>query len=294
MRRGGVILLLIIGYAFFFLKGEAALWASPPERDSGQKAIHKPEGKPAGNGPSKVAKEGGEKPYTALVEKNIFSPDRKEFPLPISTMGLPLGSMKRQPTRPQVVLYGVTLAGDYQSASIVQQGRPLKRGEREMVTLKVGDMVGEYKLTKILSDRILLEAEEDRFEILLYDATKPKSRTAVRTETRPAAVTSALTGPSPVEPARPVTPGPLAQETPRPTVPAAIPSQERVATPPGPAPGLPLAVTPPTPQAPQPTTPSPSPVFSPRRRLPVPGSPGSPYPELPQPQSAPRESEEPS
>ncbi len=293
MRRG-VILLLIIGCAFVFLEGEAPLWASSLEKDSGQKVIHKPEGKVAGNDPSKVVKEGGEKPYTALVEKNIFSPDRKEFPLPVSTIGSPMGSIKKPPTRPQVVLYGVTLAGDYQSASIVQQGRPLKKGEREMVTLKVGDMVGEYKLTKILSDRILLEAEEDRFEILLYDVTKPKSRTAVRTETRPAAVTSALTGPSPAEPARPLAPGPLAPEVPRPTVPAPTPSQERVGSPPGTAPGLPLAVTPPTPQAPQPATPSPPPVFSPRRRIPIPGSLGSPYPEPTQPQSVPRESEGPS
>lgn len=283
MRRG-YILLLIAGFLFIFLKGEPELWSSSAEKVSGQKGPQKQEGKPAGNEPSKAVKVPSEKPYTALVERNIFSPERKEFPLPISS---PSGLVKKQPARPQVVLYGVTLAADYQSASIVHQGRSLKKGEREIVTVKVGDMIGEYKLKTILSDRILLEAEEDSFEILLYDPGKPKSRTAIRTETKPAAVTSALTGPAPIEPTRPGTTGPPTPEVPRPTVPPAVPGQERVAIPPVPAPGVPPAVTPPIPPAPQPTTPTQPPVYSPRRRMPMPGS---SYPESSSPQAVPRES----
>ena len=44
------------------------------------------------------------------------------------------------------------------------------------MNLKIGDRVGEYKLVKILPDRIALEAMEDTFEVLLSDPNKPKQR----------------------------------------------------------------------------------------------------------------------
>jgi hypothetical protein len=139
--------------------------------------------------------------YITIAEKNIFSPERKDFPVMVSGGGPgggPGGAFVKKPiVRPQVVLYGVTLLEDYQSASIVNPGRPLKRGEREILNLKVGEQVGEYKLTKILSDRIILEAEEDNFEVLLYDAKMPKRRSDIKTENRPATVTSTLPAPSP-------------------------------------------------------------------------------------------------
>jgi hypothetical protein len=216
-------------------------------------------------------------PYAALAEQNIFNPERKEFPYLVS----PATSMKKPPTRPQLVLYGVTLAGDYQSASLVHAGRTLKKGEREMLTLKVGEKIGEYELTKILPDRISLESEGDSFEVLLYDAAKPKPRTAVRTESKPAAVTSALpgpAGPSPIELPRPGVPGVPTSERPeiiRPTVPSPVPGQERVATPPLPTP------------APQTTTPSTPPVYSPRRRVPISAPPGTPAPGTTPPQAVP-------
>jgi hypothetical protein len=121
-----------------------------------------------------------------ISEKNIFSPERKDFPIQTGPEG------KKPVVRPQIILYGVTMAGDYQSASISNPGRPLKKGEREAMTLKIGDRIGEYKLAKILPDRIALEAVEDTFEVLLHDPNKPKQRIYAKTETKPAAITSAL------------------------------------------------------------------------------------------------------
>ncbi len=284
----GLILILIIGLAFDFLIGESLSRESSSEKVSNQRAIQKPEGKPVGNGPSTQVKETSEKPYTVLVEKNIFSPERKEFPIQVVS---PMGSVKKPPARPQVVLYGVTLAGDYQSASIVQPGRPLRKGERELMTLKVGDKVGEYQLTKILSDRITLAAEEDSFDVLLYDATKTKMRTATRTESKPASVTSALTGPASAEPTRPGGPGVPIPEIPRPTAPSPIPTPERMVPPPLADPTVPPAIIPSTAPTPQPVTPSPPPVYPPRRRIPIPGSPS---PEATPQQVVPRESGGPS
>jgi len=124
-----------------------------------------------------------------ISERNIFSPERKDFPIQTGPEG------KKPVVRPQIILYGVTMAGDYQSASISNPGRPLKKGEREAMTLKIGDRVGGYKLSKILPDRIALEAVEDTFEVLLYDPNKPKQRIYAKAETRPAAITSVLPTP---------------------------------------------------------------------------------------------------
>ena len=108
--------------------------------------------------------------YLSIAEKNIFNPERKDFPVTGS------GSAMKPAVRPQVILYGVTIAKDYQSASVANPGRPLKKGERDLMTLKLGERIGEYKLTKVLSDRIMLEAEGDVFEVLLYDPKAPKRR----------------------------------------------------------------------------------------------------------------------
>jgi hypothetical protein len=125
--------------------------------------------------------------YISISEKNIFSPERKDFPVATATI-----EGKKPIVRPQVVLYGITILGDFQTASVVNPGRPLKKGERETMTLKVGDRVGEYKITKISPDRITLDAGEDRFEVLLYDPSMPKKRVV---PARPSTVTS--TAPAP-------------------------------------------------------------------------------------------------
>lgn len=125
--------------------------------------------------------------YVPISEKNIFSPERKDFPT--VTAGKP-----NPVARPQVILYGVTIAGDYQAASVVNPGRPLYKGERETKTIKIGDQMGGYKLAKIMPDRITMEAPGDSFDVLLYDPKAPKKRVETR-------IAEAKTGqPSPAGP----------------------------------------------------------------------------------------------
>jgi hypothetical protein len=178
--------------------------------------------------------------FIPIAEKNIFNPERKDFPV----LGGSVMSGKSL-VRPQVVLYGVTIAGDYQAASLVQVGRPLQKGERETVTVKLGERIGEYRLTKVSSDRVTLETEGDSFEIFLYDPKMPKKRMAVRTETSPAGVTSTQPVPATASPTTPSTP--TSPATPRDVVrpiPSRDPIQERVAVPMPPSPGLPSLPTP--------------------------------------------------
>lgn len=176
----------------------------PLEKVVSKKPILKPESTPAlgdqkdGKASPSIAS------YIFIAEKNPFHPDRKEFPI-ITETAKP--EVKKPVVRPQVTLYGVTIAGDYRSASISYPGRSLQKGERETMTAKIGDRVGDYKLVKILSDRIGLETPEDSFEILLYDARTPKKRVYAKTENKPASVTSTLPAPpAPPEAAKPGVP----------------------------------------------------------------------------------------
>jgi type II secretory pathway component PulC len=131
--------------------------------------------------------------YNLIAGKNIFSPERKDFPV----LSAAVVETKKPIVRPQIVLYGVTIAEDYQAATIVNPGRPLRKEERETMSLKIGEKIGEYKLAKILPDRIAMESNGDTFELLLYDSKNPKKRMEPRTETKPAMIASPQPAPVP-------------------------------------------------------------------------------------------------
>ena len=228
----GLLSFLVLGLVLLLIFKNYEIWTQPiewvPEKNTVKRSQSKPESKP-----EIVSTFGGQKnptsakSYISIAEKNVFSPERKDFPVP-------MGTGKRQLVRPQIVLYGVTIAGDYQAASVANPGRPLQKGERETFTVRKGERIGEYKLVKILDDRVTLEAEGDTFEVLLYDQSTAKKRTNIRTETKPATITSA----QPV-PLTPVPGAPMPTPSivlPKPASPLG-PGQEGVAapTPPGPA-----------------------------------------------------------
>ncbi len=117
---------------------------------------------------------------TIIAEKNIFHPERREF------VSLNPEQPKATPmNRPQLQLQGVLITDEVQKASLILQGKSLAKGEKATKTLNLGDQIGEYKLTKILPDRIVLEAPGDVYEVFLYDLKSPKKRREIRTPTRP-------------------------------------------------------------------------------------------------------------
>ncbi|MDH4220388.1 MAG: hypothetical protein OEW23_16650, partial [Candidatus Aminicenantes bacterium] len=69
--------------------------------------------------------------YILIAEKNIFNPERKDFPVASVEHNKPT-------VRPQVILHGVTVSEDYKAATITNPGRPLRKGERETMTVKIG------------------------------------------------------------------------------------------------------------------------------------------------------------
>jgi hypothetical protein len=119
-----------------------------------------------------------------IAAKNIFSDERKDFPALSNSQ-----QEKGKPNvRPQVLLYGVAIAGDYESATVVNPGRPLRKGESEALILKKGEKIGDYKLAKILPDRIAMEGNGDTFEVLLHDSKKKNME--ARTEAKLAMIAS--------------------------------------------------------------------------------------------------------
>ncbi len=242
--RYGFLCFLALALVLLLIVKNYEIWTQPvkwiPEEGPAKRPQVKPEDKSETSlkpGPQKSATP--VRSYASIAEKNIFSPDRKDFPAPLAS-----GAAGRQLVRPQVVLYGVTIIGNYKAASLSNPGRPLQKGERETFTVKLGERVGEYKVSNILSDRVTLEAQGDTFEVLLYDQTKSKKRADIRTETKPAAITStqpvpstpvagmpAPTPPAPTSPAQPAV-------IPRPTPPAGT-VQPGVATPQPPNPASP-------------------------------------------------------
>jgi hypothetical protein len=198
----GVLCFLALLLVLLLMIKNYEIWTQPvewvPEENAAKRPQTKPENKPEVLSTFGTQKNSAyAKPYASISEKNIFNPDRKDFPSPIGTAG-------RQLVRPQIVLYGVTIIGNYKAASIASPGRPLQRGERETFTVKVGERVGEYKLAEIFSDRVKLEAEGDTFEVLLYDQLKSKRRSDIRTESKPATITSTQPVPSTPAPGTPI------------------------------------------------------------------------------------------
>jgi len=226
----GLLSFLVLGLVVLLIFKNYRIWTQPvewvPEENIGKRPQSNPEVLStvgAQKNPTSI------KSYISIAEKNVFSPERKDFPIPA-------GNGRKQLVRPQVVLYGVTMAGDYQAASVANPGRPLQKGERETFTVKVGERIGEYKLARILSDRITLEAEGDTFEVLLYDPSMSKRRSQIRTESKPATITSAQPVPSAPVPGSPMsTPPTPSTVVPKPTSPAGA-VQERVITPTPPSP----------------------------------------------------------
>ena len=209
----GLLSLLALCLCLFAIFKSVAVWTYPLDQVSdnviGKKLEEKPKAPPAieaQKNPNSV------RPPILIAEKNIFSPERKDFPI----VSVESSSVN---VRPQVILYGVTIAGNFQAASITSPGRPLLKGERETLTLKVGEKIGQYKLAKVLPDRIRFQNTNDSFEVLLYDPKKSKKKIEMIAEANPPAVTS----PSPPTPA-------VSQPSPG-VPPASLPPQDAIEKP---------------------------------------------------------------
>ncbi len=228
--RYGVVNVLLAFIIFLLIFKNDEIWTTPrmaPKKEG----VKKGEFPAAESLPALPVAEGSpiRESLMVIAEKNIFHPDRKEFDLPAAVPAKPAA-------RPSIQLFGVLISNDLKTVSIANPGKPLPKGERETKTMKIGDRVGDYQLTQIMADRIILEAPGDTYEVLLYDPKLPKKRVVVKTPSKPAEVTSAL----PLPTASPVPAGVAPGGMPVPSLPRPVqpPPQTKM------EPALPMPLSP--------------------------------------------------
>ena len=121
---------LLFVVLLLFLKNYET-WTRPikfiPEKEATKKSGTKIEGSPSITGqkePTTI------EAYIFIAEKNIFTPERKDFPI-IKPPGSPgAEASKKPPVRPKIILYGVTILGELSSCLHRQPGQASsKRGE---------------------------------------------------------------------------------------------------------------------------------------------------------------------
>ncbi|HOP35053.1 MAG TPA: hypothetical protein PL090_01915 [Syntrophales bacterium] len=116
--------------------------------------------------------------YEAVLEKNIFSPNRKEYlpPPEASAENKPEVAELRIPGK-KVVLYGVVLMEGYRKALVTNLEK--KGRERDVLWIREGEAYGAFKVSRIEKDKVFLEGNGQEYEIALYGEDKPRKAVSV-------------------------------------------------------------------------------------------------------------------
>ena len=124
--------------------------------------------------------------YGIVADKNLFFPDRAEF-IPDES-GPETKAPQAKVSGKKILLYGVVLMDDYRKA-LIGNPRP-EAGERRSKWVKAGDRMGDFSVTEIKKDSIILTEGARKYEIFLYDKDKPKRRAKAAGRSRPTVVTT--------------------------------------------------------------------------------------------------------
>ena len=146
-----------------------------------------------------------EKDYAVLIDQNLFSPERKEVlleekePAKAEEKQYAIAKKSLDKMLDKMVLYGLVITEDSAEAlvsdvsydPVVRRGRRLNTkkvtvGEAKWV--KVGDMIGDFKVTNIESDKIRLEVKGHDYDLLLYDKENLKPHAQIKAQVGPTVV----------------------------------------------------------------------------------------------------------
>jgi len=132
----------------------------------------------------------GEATYKAVIEKNVFSPDRKEYvpePAPLQTEEKAAQNITKILGK-TIELQGIIQIGDTHSGLIVN---PDIEAEKKYKWVVVGDQLGEFQVTEILPDKLMLRNGNEKYEIKLSDKKKKEMAAASPLKTTPPVVAAA-------------------------------------------------------------------------------------------------------
>jgi len=120
--------------------------------------------------------------YKEVTEKNLFRPDRKSAGE--EDEGTESGS---EPSKVlashRFVLYGVAMVGDEKRALLgyVDVDPESKRRKEKVRSLKVGDVVKDFKVAAIEATSVTLNVDQETVMLGVYDPKSPGTRKSVRT-----------------------------------------------------------------------------------------------------------------
>ncbi len=131
-----------------------------------------------------------ESTYGIVADKNLFSSDRLEF-IPTKAEPGPLKISEKM-----IFLYGVVLTDDRKMALISNPETGSQAGKKPVRDkwVKVGDTMGNFSVTDIRKDRIILSGGARTHEILLYDKNKPARKIVVAEKPKTPTPTAGTTG----------------------------------------------------------------------------------------------------
>ncbi len=117
--------------------------------------------------------------YTAIVDDNLFHPERRIPPEKKDEVPLP---------KPEFVLYGTMISDDLSLAYLEDMKAPRNtpgRGKRQ-VALKKGDSMSGFILKEILTDKVTMVRGEEKLIVAMNDPQKLKMREAEASAAQPA------------------------------------------------------------------------------------------------------------
>ncbi len=196
-----VNLVLLFGAIYCAVKAYG-LWSrkeeAPPEIRPAKEAFSPPKGKITGRAMPP------ESNYVVIVKNNLFRPERSE-PEPGNPETTPITHnidrekllRRLEVALKNIVFYGVIIADGDKKALVtgIEGGRPVRtrlprrqQVSKEPKWVTKGDMLGEFQVKEIDEGGILLTAQGNEFNVLLYDRKRPKTRGPVKADVRPTVI----------------------------------------------------------------------------------------------------------
>ena len=174
-----LINLVLTGFVVFFGIKALGVWSEGEQPASQSQAVERPTAVSKKKGATK-RRIPRERAYEAVVDKNLFTPERAELKPEGSEPGSKVTPKDKKPriSGREIVLYGVIITDDYKSA-VISNPNP-GPGEGASKCVKVGDKIGDFKVAEIKEEKIVLAEGSKEYEILLYNKEKPKKRGTVK------------------------------------------------------------------------------------------------------------------
>jgi len=110
--------------------------------------------------------------YEVVLENNIFSPSRKEY-LPVQESGDDSVKESAELKIPgkKVVLYGVVLMDGYKKALVTNLDKT--SNGKDIVWVQEGQSLGSFRVSRIEKKKLIVQENNQEFEISLYAEDKP-------------------------------------------------------------------------------------------------------------------------